>query len=564
MDIGSDNGWWKKAIVYQIYPKSFYDSNHDGIGDLPGITQKLDYIQSLGINVIWLCPIFKSPMKDNGYDIADYYQVDPTFGTNQDLEQLIDEAKKRGIAIMLDLVLNHTSDQHPWFQAAINDPDSPYANYYIFKHWNKDLPPNNLRTYFDTSVWTRLANSDRWYFHSFAAEQPDLNWENPALRQEIINIINYWIEKGVRGFRIDAIGNIKKSALALSAHHFEPDHEDGSALLVPWVLNQPGIADFLNELADNTFKPANSMTVAEIDIPAEAMEEYIGKDGFFSMVFDFSYADADIHGQKLFNTTVLSTKQLRQLVFKSQLELEQVGWAAPYLENHDQPRSLNKFLPKGEINYESTTMLATFYMLLRGTPYIYQGQELGMTNCPMTIDEYDDLAAKNLYCLGKKLGYSESKIIGYLNQRSRDNSRTPFQWDETKNAGFSTHTPWLKVNPNNAIINLKAQQHDPNSVVNYYKKLINLRNNEMIGDILTYGSFVPLNIDSDDVIAYQRKFAGKSVNIVTNFSKNILPLPLKCHHLFLSNRELITNEKGEILLQPYQALVFNESVINNK
>ncbi len=557
MDITMDKTWWKQAIVYQIYPKSFYDTNGDGIGDIPGITQKLDYIQSLGINVIWLCPIFKSPMKDNGYDIADYYLVDPIFGTNHDLDILIAEAKKRGIDIILDLVLNHTSDQHPWFKAAIEDPNSPYADYYQFKNWDKEYPPNNLRTYFDSSVWSRLPNSDRWYFHSFAPEQPDLNWENPNLRKEIIDMVAYWVKKGIRGFRIDAIGNIKKSKLALSEHNFEPDHEDGSAILVPWVLNQPGIADFLNELADNTYKPANGMTVAEIDIPAEAMEEYIGAKGFFSMVFDFSYADADIRGQKMFTTRTVPTAELRKLVFKSQLDLQKVGWAAPYLENHDQPRSVNKFLPKGEINYQSTTMLAVFYMLLRGTPYIYQGQELGMSNCPMTIEEHDDLAAKSLYDSGIKLGYPAEKIIAYLDQRSRDNSRTPFQWDDTQYAGFSTTAPWLKVNPNTHSINVQSQQQDPNSVFAFYQKLIKLRKDSVISDILTYGEFKALDLNQDEVIAYQRVFNDKTINVITSFSKKPTPIKLEGKNIFLTNTKIVTDEKNQLILEPYQAIVFN-------
>lgn len=320
------NSWWKEAVVYQIYPKSYYDSNGDGVGDLAGITEKLDYIQSLGTNVIWLCPIFKSPMKDNGYDIADYSVVDPIFGDNNALDKLISEAKKRDIKILLDLVLNHSSDEHPWFKAAIEDPNSPYADYYIFKQWDKPTPPNNLRTYFDCSVWSRVGKTNRWYFNSFGPEQPDLNWENPQLRKDIINMINAWIKKGIAGFRIDAIGNLKKSPEALSEYQFEPDKDDGSASLVPWVLNQPGIDKFLTELAENTFKPANSMTVAEIDVPEKDLRAYVGENGYFSMVFDFSIADLDIRNEKPFTINPITGERLKPVFIKSQLDTQRVGW----------------------------------------------------------------------------------------------------------------------------------------------------------------------------------------------------------------------------------------------
>lgn len=549
------NYWWKEAVVYQIYPKSYYDSNGDGIGDLAGITEKLDYIKSLGTNVIWLCPIFKSPMKDNGYDIADYSVVDPIFGDNKALDKLISEAKKRDIKILLDLVLNHSSDEHPWFKSAIEDPNSPYADYYIFKQWNKPTPPNNLRTYFDCSVWSRVGNTDRWYFNSFGPEQPDLNWENPQLRKDIIDMINAWIKKGVAGFRIDAIGNLKKSPEALSEYQFEPDKDDGSASLVPWVLNQPGIDKFLTELVENTFKPANSMTVAEIDVPEKDLRAYVGENGYFSMVFDFSIADLDIRNEKPFTINPITGERLKPVFIKSQLDTQRVGWGAPYLENHDQPRSLNKFLPKGAINPISAKMLATFLLTQRGTPFIYQGQEIGMTNCSMTLEEHDDLHVFKLHEWGKKLGYSDEQIIEYFNERSRDNSRTPFQWNSEINGGFSTGKPWLKVNPNYTQINAEQETKDKHSLFAYYQQLIALRRHSKISDILIYGEFLPLN-SPENVIAFKRTYEGNSVNIYCNFSGEKKSLTLKVKQAYLHNSPIVEDEKGNLILQPYQAIIF--------
>ncbi|WP_109408936.1 alpha-glucosidase [Proteus genomosp. 4] len=549
------NNWWKEAVVYQIYPKSYYDSNGDGIGDLAGITEKLDYIKSLGTNVIWLCPIFKSPMKDNGYDIADYSVVDPIFGDNKALDKLISEAKKRDIKILLDLVLNHSSDEHPWFKSAIEDPNSPYADYYIFKQWNKPTPPNNLRTYFDCSVWSRVGNTDRWYFNSFGPEQPDLNWENPQLRKDIIDMINAWIKKGVAGFRIDAIGNLKKSPEALSEYQFEPDKDDGSASLVPWVLNQPGIDKFLTELVENTFKPANSMTVAEIDVPEKDLRAYVGENGYFSMVFDFSIADLDIRNEKPFTINPITGERLKPVFIKSQLDTQRVGWGAPYLENHDQPRSLNKFLPKGAINPISAKMLATFLLTQRGTPFIYQGQEIGMTNCSMTLEEHDDLHVFKLHEWGKKLGYSDEQIIEYFNERSRDNSRTPFQWNSEINGGFSTGKPWLKVNPNYTQINAEQETKDKHSLFAYYQQLIALRRHSKISDILIYGKFLPLN-SPENVIAFKRTYEGNSVNIYCNFNGEKKSLTLKVKQAYLHNSPIVEDEKGNLILQPYQAIIF--------
>ncbi|ATG15993.1 alpha-glucosidase [Providencia alcalifaciens] len=547
--------WWKSAVVYQIYPKSFYDYNGDGIGDLAGITAKLDYIQSLGANVIWLCPIFESPMKDNGYDIANYDCVDPIFGDNDDLDELIRQAAQRGIKILLDLVLNHSSNQHPWFKAALADPQSPYADYYQFIEWDHPTPPNNLRTYFDCPVWTQVPNSTRWYFNSFGPEQPDLNWENPQLRKEIIQMINRWIAKGVAGFRIDAIGNIKKSTEALSPHHFPADREDGSASLVPWVVNQPGIHDFLKELASQTFHPANVMTVAEIDVPPHDLVDYIGEDGAFSMVFDFSIADLDIAKQPPFSISPITAERLKPVFFNNQLTTQQVGWGAPYLENHDQPRSLNKFLNQHAKNPFAAKMLATFLLTQRGTPFIYQGQEIGMTNCPMTLDEHDDLHLFKLYQWGKHQGYSEPTMMRYFDQRSRDNARTPFQWNNASQAGFTTGTPWLKVNPNYPEINAAAQQQEPDSLFAFYQQLIHLRRHSVISPILVDGEFSAIDAPAS-VIAYRRTLNSHSINIYCNFSDKPQPIRQNYAKVHLNNMATISDHNQQIILQPYQSIIF--------
>lgn len=550
------DAWWKEAVVYQIYPKSFYDHNGDGVGDLAGVIEKLDYIQLLGVNVIWLCPIFKSPMKDNGYDIADYSTVDPIFGDNETLDKLIAEAAKRGIKILLDLVLNHSSDEHPWFQAALADPNSPYANYYTFMEWEKSTPPNNLRTYFDCPVWTNVPNTHRWYFNSFGPEQPDLNWENPQLRQEIIDMINVWIKKGVAGFRIDAIGNLKKSPEALSVHYFEPDREDGTASLIPWVVNQPGIDKFLNQLADNTFRPANCMTVAEIDVPEKDLHDYIGEDGYFSMVFDFSIANLDIDEQPPFTLKPITSKWLKPVFIKNQLETQKVGWGAPYLENHDQPRSLNKFLPKGaKSSLVAAKMLATFLLMQRGTPFIYQGQEIGMTNCPMLIEEHDDLHVFKLYEWGLQNNYSQQKMMRYFAARSRDNARTPFQWNTTSQAGFTAAKPWLKINPNYVTINAQQQLQQADSLFSFYQQLISLRLHSEIRDILIDGTFIALD-SSRNVIAYRRALKDKWVDIYCNFGSEKEKINSKVNKLYLNNINKLNIESEHIVLEPYQAIVF--------
>lgn len=549
--------WWQNAVVYQIYPRSFYDSNGDGIGDINGIRQKLPYIKSLGVNVIWLCPVYKSPMVDNGYDIADYRDIDPQFGTLADMENLINEANALGMKTLMDLVINHTSDKHEWFQAAIRDPNSKYAKYYIFEETDNDKPPNNMRSHFGSSTWTRIEGTNRWYFHAFAPEQPDLNWENPEVRQEIFDMVNWWLEKGLGGFRIDAIGNIKKNELTFKHTTFKPDGPDGLTFCADYILSQPGIEDFLDELAKKTFIPHDCMTVAEVEVPEEKLPQFVGPNGFFSMAFDFSYTDIDVKCVDKYLEPTFTTKDVRDNIFKSQLDAQKVGWTAPYLENHDQSRSLNKYIPAEDIGFNSASMLATLFFFLRGTPFIYQGEELGMTNCPMNLEDYNDVLVKGQYQEGLLMGFTHEWMMKYFNRRSRDNARTPFQWNASQFAGFSSAKPWLKVNPNHNKINVEAEDKDPNSVLNFYRKLIDIRQNSEIHEELVYGEFKPFECEGN-VIAYRRISKTKSVLVAVNFGNKEETIQIRPSKVIISNFGPVNNANGKLALKPYQAIVFLE------
>ncbi len=551
--------WWQDTVVYQIYPKSFMDTNGDGIGDLRGIIGRLDYIKSLGVNVIWLSPINRSPMRDNGYDISDYYQVDPSFGTNKDLEELIREANQRGLKVLLDLVVNHVSVEHKWFQEMLKNPDSPYGDYFIIRETEDGKEPNNFRSYFGGSVWERIGDSNRFYFHAFAKEQPDLNWENPKLRQEIYDMMTYWQEKGIAGFRVDAIGNIKKSETILSNCRMPADAEDGLCDIHAYVINQPGIGEFLGEMRDQVFKRFDSMTVAEIVVPEKDLEAYIGDNGYFSMVFDFSYADIDTNGiTRPCDFAKWNLEDLKRCIFTSQENYQKYGWAAPYLENHDQPRSLDKYLEDGEINYYSTTMLGTLYFFLRGTPYLYQGQELGMSNYPFAdISEFKDIDALNKYEKAKEMGDSEEKILDFLRRRSRDNARTPMQWSKAPNAGFSKGTPWLAVNPNYSQVNVESEETEEQSVLHFYRDMIRLRRTSEYRDTLVYGRFEGIRTENTEDFVYRRTDEEREVIVAINYSKEPRSwcVEREGYEVLLNNYDRLEEQ-----MQPYQAVVLGKKV----
>ena len=562
-----DKKWWKKEVGYQIYPRSFYDSNNDGIGDLNGITAKLDYLKELGITLIWICPIFKSPMDDNGYDISDYYDVNPEFGTKEDLERLIKEAEKRGIKIILDLVINHTSDEHEWFLEALKNPESKYRNYYIFKRGKNGLPPTNWRSHFGGSAWEKVEGeadengNEMYYLHLFTKKQPDLNWENPEVRKELYEMVNYWLEKGIAGFRVDAINSIKKDENYLN---LPVDGADRLAYNVKYTLNQPGIEEFLSELAKETFKKYNCMTVAETPmLEYERYNDFIGEDGFFSMIFDFSYADLDMtKGGFYYSLRDIPTIELRNAIFESQLTQQKYGWGAPFLENHDLPRSLNKFFGE-KANETNTKLLGNVFFFLRGTPFIYQGQEIGMDNfVRKDISEFDDIASKDQYqrALGEK--FSTEKALYFVNKRSRDNSRTPMQWNNSKNAGFSENEnikSWIKLTGSQAVTNVKNQLNDEKSIFAHYKKMIDLRQNGKYSDCLIYGEFIPVPLENEKIIAYVRKYGNQKLLCISNFSELKQEVKLNDIAKVLGEKEITL---GEILINNFDKIGKDEKKLN--
>ena len=557
MDIKKlDKKWWKKEVGYQIYPRSFYDSNNDGIGDLNGITEKLDYLKNLGITLIWVCPIFKSPMDDNGYDISDYYDVNPEFGTKEDLEKLIVEAEKRGIKVILDLVINHTSDEHEWFLEALKNPESKYRNYYIFKRGENGLPPTNWRSHFGGSAWEKVEGeadengNEMYYLHLFTKKQPDLNWENPEVRKELYKMVNYWLEKGIAGFRVDAINSIKKDARYLD---LPVDGADGMAHNVEYTLNQPGIEEFLSELAKETFKKYNAMTVAETPmLEYERYNDFIGDDGFFTMIFDFSYTDLDmIKDGFYYSLRDIPTIELRDAIFESQLTQQKYGWGAPFFENHDLPRSLNKFFGE-KANETNAKLLANVFFFLRGTPFIYQGQEIGMDNFVRNdISEFDDIASKDQYQRALGEGFSSEEALYFVNKRSRDNSRTPMQWGNSKNAGFSkdeNSKSWIKLTGSQATTNVADQINDKDSIFSHYKKMIDLRQNGKYSDCLTFGDFISVPLENEKIIAYVRKYKNQKVLCISNFSELKQEVKLSEIAKALGEKEI---KIGEILINNF-------------
>ena len=576
MDIKKlDKKWWKKEVGYQIYPRSFYDSNNDGIGDLNGITEKLDYLKNLGITLIWVCPIFKSPMDDNGYDISDYYDVNPEFGTKEDLEKLIAEAEKRGIKVILDLVINHTSDEHEWFLEALKNPESKYRNYYIFKRGENGLPPTNWRSHFGGSAWEKVEGeadengNEMYYLHLFTKKQPDLNWKNPEVRKELYEMVNYWLEKGIAGFRVDAINSIKKDARYLD---LPVDGADGMAHNVEYTLNQPGIEEFLSELAKETFKKYNAMTVAETPmLEYERYNDFIGDDGFFTMIFDFSYADLDMtKGGFYYSLRDIPTIELRDAIFESQLTQQKYGWGAPFLENHDLPRSLNKFFGE-KANETNAKLLTNVFFFLRGTPFIYQGQEIGMDNFVRNdISEFDDIASKDQYQRALGEGFSSEEALYFVNKRSRDNSRTPMQWDNSKNAGFSkdeNSKSWIKLTGSQATTNVADQINDKDSIFSHYKKMIDLRQNGKYSDCLTFGDFISIPLENEKIIAYVRKYGNQKVLCISNFSelkqevklseiaKALGEKEIKIGEILINNFDGFENNGEKVVFEGFQSLL---------
>lgn len=548
--------WWHDKIAYQIYPKSFKDTNEDGIGDIKGVTEKLDYLKELGIDIIWLSPIYASPLADQGYDISDYYNIDPRFGTMEELEELIKEAKKREMYILMDLVVNHCSDEHEWFKKAMEDPDGEYGKYFYIMEGKDGKEPSNIRSYFGGSAWERIGDMDRYYLHLFHKKQPDLNWENPVVRKEIYAMINWWLEKGIAGFRIDAIINIKK---ALPFHDYEPDREDGLATCKKMLEEAAGVMDFLKEMNDSTFKKYHAFTVGEVfNEKKEDLPDFIGEEGCFSSMFDFNETIFGASEKGWFDNQTITPDDYRDCCFGSQLRAEGIGFLSNIIENHDEPRGVSRYIPEGECSDTSKKLLATVYFLLKGLPFIYQGQEIGMENVPFrSIDDVDDISTLDEYKVALKHGIPEDEAFKTVCRYSRDNARVPFQWDDSQNAGFTEGTPWIMVNPEYEKINLKLQKDDPDSVFSYYKKLIALRKQEEYKDTFVYGTMVPVYQDRTRIMAYFRKGENQDILVIGNFQTEpqTVELPGEYSRVLLNNHDEISCEGKKLYLKGYQVLV---------
>lgn len=548
--------WWMGKVAYQIWPKSFADSNGDGIGDLEGIIGKLDYLKDLGIDIIWISPLYKSPLVDQGYDISDYYDINPLFGDLETMDRLLAEAKKRDMYIVMDLVVNHCSDEHEWFKKACADPDGEYGKYFYIAEKKDGKLPCNWRSYFGGSVWEPIPGTDKYYFHAFHKKQPDLNWENPKVRQEVYKMMNWWFERGIAGFRIDAIINIKKK---LPFCDYEPDRDDGMVSIVRMLEDAEGIGEFLEEMKHETFDKYDAFTVGEVFNEKDSeLREFIGENGHFSSKFDFAPEICGKGGAWYEHETV-TPEMYKNAIFDSQLRVADIGFLSNIIENHDEPRGVCRYIPDGDLNDTSKKALAAVYFFLRGIPFIYQGQEIGMENCPFeSIDQIDDISSKDEYKVCRDAGYSEEESMKLLRVYSRDNARTPVQWSDEENAGFSTHKPWMIVNPNYREINLAKQKDDRNSVYAFYKQMIALYKDPAYHETLTFGRFEPYMRETKNLIAYYRKGEGQTLLVLANFQNEpqTVMLPEAAGNVILNNCASVdVDDNGRITLGGYQAVM---------
>lgn len=548
--------WWMGKVAYQIWPKSFADSNGDGIGDLEGIIGKLDYLKDLGIDIIWISPLYKSPLVDQGYDISDYYDINPLFGDLETMDRLLAEAKKRDMYIVMDLVVNHCSDEHEWFKKACADPDGEYGKYFYIAEKKDGKLPCNWRSYFGGSVWEPIPGTDKYYFHAFHKKQPDLNWENPKVRQEVYKMMNWWFERGIAGFRIDAIINIKKK---LPFCDYEPDRDDGMVSIVRMLEDAEGIGEFLEEMKHETFDKYDAFTVGEVFNEKDSeLREFIGENGHFSSKFDFAPEICGKGGAWYEHETV-TPEMYKNAIFDSQLRVADIGFLSNIIENHDEPRGVCRYIPDGDLNDTSKKALAAVYFFLRGIPFIYQGQEIGMENCPFeSIDQIDDISSKDEYKVCRDAGYSEEESMKLLRVYSRDNARTPVQWSDEENAGFSTHEPWMIVNPNYKEINLAKQKDDSNSVYAFYKKMIALYKDPAYHETLTFGRFEPYMRETKSLIAYYRRGEGQTLLVLANFQNEpqTVMLPEAAGNVILNNCASVElDDDGRIRLGGYQAVM---------
>src|SRR5690625_187206 len=548
--------WWKNAVGYQIYPRSFQDSNNDGIGDLQGVIQRLDYLKDLGIDFIWMSPFYKSPLDDNGYDISDYQDILEDFGTLEDFDQLLKEIHKRNMKLLIDLVLNHTSDEHPWFIESRSSKSNPKRDWYIWRDGKNGTEPNNWESIFGGSAWEYDEKTDQYFLHVFSRRQPDLNWENKEVRKALFNMVNWWIDKGVDGFRIDAISHIKKRPGLPDMPNPEGKRYVSS---FDMHMNQQSIQEFLQQFKDETYgKHDHILTVGEANgVSVHDSHHWVGKNGKMDMLFQFEHIDLwDYESDQ--GMDIIGVKQA---LTRWQKGLEKDGWNALYIENHDKPRIISSWGNEKEYWRESATSLATMYFLMKGTPFIYQGQEIGMTNGYYdSIQEYDDVAAINFYNEKKAEGMSNEEILFILGKTSRDNSRTPMQWSNEKNAGFSTSKPWIKINKNYVDINVENQLNDENSILNYYKKLIQIKKKLQI---FLDGSYDLLLENDKQIFAYKRNLDGQTALIITNLSnENAIWTSedgntVSREELLLSNYHVEPHEGTEsVNLKPFEARVY--------
>lgn len=548
--------WWKESVVYQIYPRSFMDSNGDGIGDLRGITEKLDYLKELGIDVIWLSPVYQSPNDDNGYDISDYQAIMEEFGTMEDYDRLLAEAHERGIKIVMDLVVNHTSDEHAWFMESRKSKDNPYRDYYIWRPARDGREPNNWGSCFSGPAWEYDSTTEMYYLHLFSKKQPDLNWDNPKVRQEVFDMMNWWLDKGVDGFRMDVISLISK----------DPAFPDGTPGINGYAsfnepANGPHVHEYLQEMRQKVLNGRRTLTVGECSgVTLEEAKKYASSDGKeLNMVFQFEHMDVDADGTNKWSDKKMDLRDLKEVMTKWEKGLQDIAWNSLFLENHDQPRSVSRFGNDGEYRELSAKMLATWLHMMQGTPYIYQGQELGMTNVPFEdISDFRDLDSMNAWkeLVGEGI-FAPEEMMNYLRYKSRDNARTPFQWNAGPNAGFTAGTPWIMVNPNYREINAEEQLGRPDSVFHYYQKLIRLRKEH---EIVVYGSYDLLLPEDRELYVYTRTLGTEKLLVICNFYGNTrnfaLPeeVPADRAEVLIGNYEQVRIQKT-MEIRPYEALV---------
>lgn len=552
-----ERAWWKEAVVYQIYPRSFQDSNGDGIGDIRGITSRMDYLKELGIDVIWLSPVYESPNDDNGYDISNYQGIMKEFGTMEDFDEMLRTAHEKGIKLVMDLVVNHTSDEHPWFVESRKSKENPYRDYYIWREPKNGKEPNNWGSCFSGSAWQYDEKTEMYYLHLFSKKQPDLNWDNPKVREEVFEMMNWWLDKGVDGFRMDVISLISK----------KPDLPDGEPGINGYAsfnepANGPHVHEYLREMRRKVLDRADTLTVGECSgVTLEEAKKYASSDNSeLSMVFQFEHMDVDSDGSNKWTDKKMDLRDMKAVLTKWQKGLEGIAWNSLFWQNHDQPRCVSRYGNDGVYRERSAKMLATCLHMMQGTPYVYQGEELGMTNVPFeSVEDFRDLDSINAYheLVEDKKVFSREEMLHYLRYKSRDNARTPFQWDDGENAGFTEGEPWIMVNPNYKEINAKEQREREDSVFHYYQKLIRLRKENLV---IVYGSYDLLLPDSREIFAYTRTLGEEKLLVLCNYSAEAQqverPEEFRNSETMIANCEIQAQE-NTVILPPYGAVVYH-------